>query len=1031
MAKYNGRAKFVVTAGLCGALMLGGAPAAFASDYEGHWNQAGIDEWRGYGVIQGYGDGTFRPDAPVTRAEFVTFLDRTMGYGTMAENTFTDVEDDWYTESLLQGVAAGVIQGDKGLMRPNDPITREEAATILVRVMALDTEGVEASKFTDRDQVSDWALGYVDAASAAGIVNGYADGTFAPGKNVTRAETLRMLDNAFAALYQKGGEYTGDVNASAVVSADGVTLKDQVIAGDLIIAEGVGDGHVVLDGVTVEGRLIVRGAGANSVIIKGDSKISEVIIDRQDDAVRVAVEGKAQVDKVVVAEDTASAKVEGTVGALVVEAPESKTVVAGTVDSVVVEDEAVKAVVRLETAAKAGSVSVAADEATVEVAGEAGTVAVTGDKVAVKAESGSTVEKVTTSGADTAVSGEGDVDSVVAEAGSTGAKVETEDTKVENKGDGDVAIPDGTVVPGGSATTPGGNTSGGGGGGGIVVPHTHTYTDGVCSCGEVDPAWAQVDTVEKWNEAVAAGKSIVLTGDLKASAQLTVSQKIVVNGNGQKVTSTNNADTPGDAAAILVTAEGATVKNLNVVGPNNTASGWDEGEYGIKVYGAKNVTIEDVTVSAANAGIQVNSAEVVLKGTVTVSGNEFGGIEVCKSSNEGMVAGKLTIAADAEVVCADTKVPAVWIDGTTAEAGVVEGADKLYSFNTGRQIYYFTAADNATYPVMVGNALYENLASALSGAESGSTVTVRAAQTISPAEMQARVSGKKLVIDLAQNTLSVTGGNESVTLNGANTDVTFKNGKMEVGTTTTTVANFAIESGAKLTLDGVDGVSYNSSGSCFYPSGKDSTVNIKNSVITTSGVYCVATNAGSEANYGVIISIENSTLKADSADGDNCALCLNVQGDLNVVNSAISGERQAVIVRDGNATFTNCTIEATPVKLVDTEHKYQSPDAWRNGNQMSYGAVIAGNNTATSYKGNVSVKLSGCTITCTPADGVKDCAYAVMAARLNSTEYSTTVTFEGENKVKGTVAKYVGDGSTVTISGWNDVADLTPSKPAV
>lgn len=87
-----------------------------------------------------------------------------------------------------------------------------------------------------------------------------------------------MLDNMFAETFDKAGTYTEDVDSSAVISADNVTLQGLTIAGDLIVAEGVADGHVVLDGVTVEGKLIVRGGGTNSVVIKGDSKVDVVTV---------------------------------------------------------------------------------------------------------------------------------------------------------------------------------------------------------------------------------------------------------------------------------------------------------------------------------------------------------------------------------------------------------------------------------------------------------------------------------------------------------------------------------------------------------------------------------------------------------------------------------------------------------------------------------------------------------------------------------------------------------------------------------
>lgn len=126
--------------------------------------------------------------------------------------------------------------------------------------------------------VGNW---YDDAMSVwaqRGVLKGDGSGSLNPTGYITRGEAAVMLDNMFAETFDKAGTYTEDVDSSAVISADDVTLQGITVAGDLIVAEGVADGHVVLDGVTVEGKLIVRGGGTNSVVIKGDSKVDVVTV---------------------------------------------------------------------------------------------------------------------------------------------------------------------------------------------------------------------------------------------------------------------------------------------------------------------------------------------------------------------------------------------------------------------------------------------------------------------------------------------------------------------------------------------------------------------------------------------------------------------------------------------------------------------------------------------------------------------------------------------------------------------------------
>lgn len=104
-----------------------------------------------------------------------------------------------------------------------------------------------------------------------------------------------------------------------------------------------------------------------------------------------------------------------------------------------------------------------------------------------------------------------------------------------------------------------------------------------------------------------------------------------------------------------------TISNLNVSGVSaKYGDKWNEGEFGIKVYNATGVTLEDITVTKANAGIQVNSSEVTVKGKINVSGNAFGGIGVDKANTGDLRKGTLTV--NASISCTDDSVPAIWLE---------------------------------------------------------------------------------------------------------------------------------------------------------------------------------------------------------------------------------------------------------------------------------------------------------------------------------------------------------------------------------
>ncbi len=175
--------------------------ASFATDYDdikGHWAQSRIQSWLEQDLAYGYPDNTFRPDNKVTRAEFVSFMNRAFGVPqTLQTPGFADVdEEDWYYENVSAAVQEGLITGyPDNTFRPDHPITREEAAVIVNRLINLeDLDPVGA--FVDEGDISNWAARAVDAVSAAEIMTGYPDKTFRPGNPITRAETVSTLDRA-------------------------------------------------------------------------------------------------------------------------------------------------------------------------------------------------------------------------------------------------------------------------------------------------------------------------------------------------------------------------------------------------------------------------------------------------------------------------------------------------------------------------------------------------------------------------------------------------------------------------------------------------------------------------------------------------------------------------------------------------------------------------------------------------------------------------------------------------------------------
>lgn len=503
------------------------APGFAAEDISGHWASQALSTWQGYGVIQGDNHGNLNPDQAITRAELAVMLDRVMDYQ-VQKGSYTDLDNSWYTEAILGASGAGILTGyTDGTVKPGAAITRQEAAVMFARVLDLDDDSAAVSVYRDAGQIGSWAKGAVGALTRAGYLQG-ADGLFRPESSITRAEVVTILDNIFASNYHADGTYTGTVDGSAVVNADDVLLEDMAISGDLIIAEGVADGHVELNNVTVEGRLIVRGGGIHSVIIRGDSRIGEILVARQAGGVRVAVEGSAQVETITVTDGADEVRIEGEVGSLVIEQPDVEVTLDGTVQTLTVSAAADGAQVTVAEGAQVETLTLTADDAQLTVAGTIGAVTVTGADATITAQSTAQIDSVTTSAAGTTIQGSGQVEQVEAAQGATGTTVTTEGTKVENNSTGSVTVPDGSIAAGESGTTTGGTTTTPGGGSGGSGGSSQSKVDGVYG---VSP----VDQDDPGTALPAVTANATKGSDGNVTVKLSTSQAIPLHANAQNV----------------------------------------------------------------------------------------------------------------------------------------------------------------------------------------------------------------------------------------------------------------------------------------------------------------------------------------------------------------------------------------------------------------------------------------------------------------------------------------------------------------
>lgn len=268
--------KKFLCAGLAALMLTGTASAAFA-DTQGHWAQASIDRWNGYGVVTGGTDGRFYPNQSITRGQMAAILCAVCGWREVAENTFTDLAGtEWYAPYVLKANAAGAMAGADNRIRPTDPITRQEAAVMLYKALFMEPAG-GGRTFADQDEIADWAATQVAAMAANGYISGAPDGRFVPRGYITRAETVTILNQAVPGFYNRAGAYSRD-SARAVVSAPGVTLQSMTVFGDLIVAPGATGAETTLYNLTVGGRTILQSDRNGLVEVGGESSFGEVLV---------------------------------------------------------------------------------------------------------------------------------------------------------------------------------------------------------------------------------------------------------------------------------------------------------------------------------------------------------------------------------------------------------------------------------------------------------------------------------------------------------------------------------------------------------------------------------------------------------------------------------------------------------------------------------------------------------------------------------------------------------------------------------
>lgn len=229
-----------------------GAVEPTYGDTAGHWAESSIERWSAYGIIQG-SNGQFDPNGQLTCAQLATILAKLLKLPAAKDAGFTDnTADAWYYDAINRCAAAGILNGNgDGTVTPEAPITRERAMVMLARALGIEPiRKPDLTKYTDAAQVSAYAQGYVAALIEAGIVGGVTADELAPQANINRASTVTILDRAISTYADEAGATVkADGKGLVLVVAKNVKITNAPEGTKIVVADGA-------TGLTVNGKAV-------------------------------------------------------------------------------------------------------------------------------------------------------------------------------------------------------------------------------------------------------------------------------------------------------------------------------------------------------------------------------------------------------------------------------------------------------------------------------------------------------------------------------------------------------------------------------------------------------------------------------------------------------------------------------------------------------------------------------------------------------------------------------------------------------
>lgn len=214
-----------------------------AADIANHWAADAMHKWRSEGLLKGDAAGKLNPDAAISRAEFMAFVNRAMGFNeqNVDLSKYRDIKgDEWYAADVAKALTAGYITGtSQNTVDPLMPVSNEQAFLILARLAKAERK-IDLSVVQDKEKISSWAKDGVAKAIASGYVTGY-EGKIMPDKKTSRAQIVVLLERfrSDERVLAFPGVYEIKEAKKITVLRNGISLRNTTIKGDLILKNGV------------------------------------------------------------------------------------------------------------------------------------------------------------------------------------------------------------------------------------------------------------------------------------------------------------------------------------------------------------------------------------------------------------------------------------------------------------------------------------------------------------------------------------------------------------------------------------------------------------------------------------------------------------------------------------------------------------------------------------------------------------------------------------------------------------------------